>query len=157
METDHAFTWTAPETDIGVAGYSIAMDALPDATVDTFEARAEFNGMALGRHAFYVRVQTMDGDWIEASRFDLWIRDASGAVYVQPDAAGGRCGARSPCLASIQEAVAAAPADAAIRIAEGGYAENVVIDRPVTIQPGWNAAFTASPPSGPVVLMGPGF
>ncbi len=157
METDHTFTWADPETDIGVAGYSFALDARPDTTVDTIVGRAEFKDMTLGQHAFYVRVQTTDGDWSEASRFDLWIRDATGAVFVQPAAAGGRCGSRAPCLARIQEAIAAAPAGAVIRIAEGRYAEKVVIDRPVILQPGWNAAFTASDPSGPIVITGPGF
>ncbi len=101
-------------------------------------------------------VQTTDEDWSEADSFDIWIRDASCEVYVRPGA-DGRSGNNSPCFMRIQDAIAAAPAGAAIRVAGASYAENVVIDRPVILEPGRNDAFTAPSPSGPVVIAGPGF
>ena len=64
------------------------------------------------------------------------------APYVEPAAS---CGGNTPCYATIQEAVNAAATGAIIKIAEGAYVEHVYLSSPkiITLQGGWNAAFTA--------------
>ena len=51
-------------------------------------------------------------------------------------------GGEDGCLASINDALAIANVQDTIRVAAGLYAENVVISKTVTLEGGWNTAFT---------------
>ena len=64
------------------------------------------------------------------------------APYVEPTAS---CGGNTPCYTTIQAALNAAASGAIIKIAEGAYAEAVYLSsaKALTLQGGWNAAFTA--------------
>ncbi|MCP4695157.1 MAG: hypothetical protein GY859_44425, partial [Desulfobacterales bacterium] len=75
-----------------------------------------------------------------------------GVFYVESLSA---CGGGSPCYSSIQGAIDAAPEGALIKVAEGNYAENIVIDKAVTLELGWNAAFTTLDQPNPIILAGP--
>ena len=58
-----------------------------------------------------------------------------------------KVGGGSGCTATIGEALAAAAAGDVIQVAEGTYTENLLIDLNVTLEGGWDAAFTARDPS----------
>ncbi len=73
-------------------------------------------------------------------------------AYVEPN---GACGNKEPCHFSIQDAIDYAVEGTTIRVAEGTYAENIVIDKNVTVEPGWDADFTTRTQTGPAVLTGP--
>jgi len=62
-------------------------------------------------------------------------------LYVEPF---GSCGANTPCYATIQEGIDAAPSGATIKIAEGTYNESLDLtsSKEVTIQGGWGSTFT---------------
>ncbi len=82
----------------------------------------------------------------------------AGYIYVSKD---GTCGGKTPCYATIQEAVDAAGTDYAIRIGRGTYDETVILDTPkdLTLQGGWDPTFTTQTlnttfMNSPVVLQG---
>lgn len=63
-------------------------------------------------------------------------------LYVDPL---GLCGGNTPCYSTIQDAVDDAPTDATIKIAEGTYNEDVILNtsKTLTLQGGWDSTFTA--------------
>jgi parallel beta-helix repeat protein len=73
-------------------------------------------------------------------------------AYVEPSA---QCGGHQPCYASIQAAIDASPASSTIKIACGGYDENVIIDRNVCLKGTWNPAFTDTATLQPLAIGGP--
>jgi YD repeat-containing protein len=76
--TNHVFTWGAPETDSGIAGYSFAFDQAPDDTIDTPTATATWNNVSQGTHTFQVKAKGKernagqnDGLWGTVASFSL--------------------------------------------------------------------------------------
>ena len=63
-------------------------------------------------------------------------------VFVEP---GGSCGGNTPCYTTIGAAMGAAVSGSTIKIAEGSYAEDLLLNtsKNLTLQGGWNSAFTA--------------
>ena len=63
-------------------------------------------------------------------------------VFVDP---GGSCGGNTPCYTTIGTAMDAAASGSTIKIAQGSYAEDLILNasKQLTLQGGWNAAFTA--------------
>jgi len=61
--------------------------------------------------------------------------------YVEPS---GLCGGNTPCYFTIQEAINAAGSGAVIRVAEGRYYEELILNsaKVLTLQGGWNTGFT---------------
>jgi hypothetical protein len=72
-------------------------------------------------------------------------------AYVEPS---GVCGGNSPCYTSIQQAVDGADAGTAIRVGAGEYEGNLVIDRALTVEFGWDAGFTTLNQPDPGVIIG---
>lgn len=63
-------------------------------------------------------------------------------LYVDKD--DNTCGAKTPCYSTIQEAIDAASSRAIIRIAQGTYVEDLVLNasKYLTLSGGWDALFT---------------
>jgi hypothetical protein len=61
--------------------------------------------------------------------------------------AGGQCGGKTPCYATVQAAVNAAGAGMMLKLREGAYNENVSVSgtKEVTFAGGYNDTFTANP------------
>jgi len=61
--------------------------------------------------------------------------------YVEPS---GLCGDKSPCYFTIQAAIDAAQTESVIRILQGTYDENIIIDQAygLTLSGGWDSTFT---------------
>ena len=57
---------------------------------------------------------------------------------------GGSCGGNTPCYTTIGAAMGAAVSGSTIKIAEGSYAEDLILNtfKQLTLQGGWNSAFT---------------
>jgi len=72
---NHVFTWGAPDSDVGIVGYSFAQETVPDATVDTTIGTATWNAVADGQHTFQVRAKNTGtpGTWGDPAVFNLWI------------------------------------------------------------------------------------
>ena len=70
-------------------------------------------------------------------------------IYVEPD---GSCGGNTPCYETIQEAMDAGNSGTIIRIAEGIYNEDLILDtsKAITLQGGWDSAFTVRSSSSTV-------
>jgi len=70
-------------------------------------------------------------------------------IYVEPD---GSCGGKTPCYETIQEAMDAGNSGTIIRIAEGIYNEDLILDtsKAITLQGGWDSAFTVRSSSSTV-------
>jgi len=62
--------------------------------------------------------------------------------FVEPR---GSCGGNTPCYATIGAAMDAAASGSTIKIAEGTYAEDLILNtsKKITLQGGWNSVFTA--------------
>jgi hypothetical protein len=67
-----------------------------------------------------------------------------------------RPGGGAPCFAAIPAALAAAAAGDTIRVAAGTYIGAVALDENVTLEGGWNAAFTARDPASFISTIVPG-
>jgi hypothetical protein len=63
-------------------------------------------------------------------------------IFVEPS---GGCGGNSPCYSSIQNGINAAGSGATIKVAQGIYHENIIVDtsKEFTLQGGWDSAFTS--------------
>ena len=70
------------------------------------------------------------------------LMDKFGNVYVSSN---GDCGNKTPCYTTIQAAIDAAGTGTAILIADGTYDEAITLntDKSLTLQGGWNSAFTS--------------
>jgi hypothetical protein len=67
---------------------------------------------------------------------------AETVIYVEPN---GQCGGNSPCFSTIQDGIDSADTYSVIKVSQGTYEEDISIDEGnnVTIQGGWNSAFTS--------------
>lgn len=80
-------------------------------------------------------------DWLrledEHSRKDL-----SPKIYV---ASAGNCGDKTPCYASLREAISEVVGLATIRIAQGTYDEDIILDesKELFLEGGWDSSFTS--------------
>lgn len=80
-----------------------------------------------------------------------WLETNQPTAYVSPD---GTCGGNTPCYATVQNAISAAENDCVIKIREGAYPENVVMNasKQIVMESGYNAAFSA--PGSPSRIRG---
>jgi len=67
----------------------------------------------------------------------------------------GVCNGKTPCYPTIQEAIDSASFWATIRIVEGDYEEDVVVDEPklLILEGGWNSTFSAQSSSSTINLL----
>lgn len=72
--TNHLFTWGAPHTDSGIAGYSVGHDQAADETVDTVGASNLWADVAVGTHTVTVRAVANNGLWGPEASFVLVVR-----------------------------------------------------------------------------------
>jgi len=87
------------------------------------------------------RKRAMAFDWLrlvdQDSRNDLFP-----IIYVEP---AGACGDKTPCYRSLREAISQVAVPATIRIAQGAYDEDIILDEPkeLSLQGGWDSSFTS--------------
>jgi len=62
-------------------------------------------------------------------------------IYVEPD---GECGGNTPCFSTIQEGIDSADAYSVIKISEGTFDEDIIMDQTygLTLSGGWDSTFT---------------
>ena len=77
-DADPLFIWRAPSAGLGVAGYSWAVDAEPDTTVDTAGTALDFSTTTMARlsdgtHTFSVRAVDSAGTAGAPASIDLWV------------------------------------------------------------------------------------
>jgi len=77
-DADPIFIWEAPAAGLEIAGYSYALDAVPDNTVDTTAtswnvAQDPLRKLTDGQHTFWVKAINTAGNAGEAISFDLWV------------------------------------------------------------------------------------
>ena len=80
------------------------------------------------------------------------VTDNDEVIYVEP---GGVCGNFSPCYSRIQDAIDNADDGAMIRIGAGTYAENIMVDKDVTLDLCWDPDIDRLNNSGAVILTRP--
>jgi len=70
--------------------------------------------------------------------------DLMSTIYVSKE--DGSCSGHNPCVRNIQDGIAMASAPSIIKITEGTYDENIIlnIDQEITLQGGWDANFTSN-------------
>ncbi|MFH1954025.1 MAG: right-handed parallel beta-helix repeat-containing protein [Pseudomonadota bacterium] len=78
---------------------------------------------------------------------DVSIEGSNGAIRIAPAVyvqASGSCGGNTPCYSTIQAAIDAAVAGGVIRISQGTYDEEIIMDQTyaLTLSGGWDSTFT---------------
>jgi len=78
---------------------------------------------------------------------DVSMEGSNGAIRIAPSVyvqAFGTCGGNTPCYSTIQAAIDAAETESVIRILQGIYDEDIIIDQPygLTLSGGWDSTFT---------------
>ncbi len=96
---NHRFTWGAPESDSGIAGYSYALDAAPADTINTTSASATWNNVTPGTHTFQVKAKSNDNLWggvavfrlivLPMTPYEIWRRQQFTESDVQLDSVSG--------------------------------------------------------------------
>ena len=66
----------------------------------------------------------------------------------------GFCDGLDPCFSSIQDAIDSAENGMVIRIGCGIFYENVIIDKNITLEIGWDEYFSEIPPDDPIEIRG---
>ncbi len=79
--TSHVFTWGAPDSDTGIAGYSYALDQIPETNMLT-GASATVNSVSVGSHTFRVRAKGNNGLWGDAGVFNLVVEKLGDPGYL---------------------------------------------------------------------------
>jgi hypothetical protein len=69
------FYWTVYGPKEGVIGYSFALNAIPDETVDVSDSSFSYTGKNIsdGKHLFHVIAQSTAGKWGREGAFEIWI------------------------------------------------------------------------------------
>lgn len=78
------------------------------------------------------------------------VQDTTRVVYVSPD---GSCAGQTPCYAKLQQGIDYPYGTFTIKVAQGVYQENIALDesKQITIQGGWDVAFTLQAPQTTVI------
>ena len=78
------------------------------------------------------------------------VQDTTRVVYVSPD---GSCASQTPCYASLQQGIDCPYNAFTIKVAQGVYHEDLALNesKQITIQGGWDAAFTLQAPLTTVI------
>ena len=79
--TNHVFTWSAPDSDSGIAGYSYAFDQAPGTNINTTTATATWSNVSVGNHIFQVRAQGNNGLVGEPATFHLIVETGEAPSY----------------------------------------------------------------------------
>jgi len=61
--TNLAFSWSVPNSQAGIAGYSYALDQTPTNILLTTATNAAVNNLSAGNHLFQVQAQDLNGLW----------------------------------------------------------------------------------------------
>ncbi len=74
-DNDPYFYWTVYGPSEGVSGYSFALNAIPDETVDANDSSFSYTGKNIfdGKHLFRVMAQSTAGKWGREGAFEIWI------------------------------------------------------------------------------------
>lgn len=97
----------------------------------------------------------MSIDMPEITNTDFLFGSQSFVTYVHPN--DGTCGSHSPCHMTIQEGIDASEDGSTIRIAQGVYAEALILSssKTVTLQGGWDASFKAQTSNKSILTQAP--
>ncbi len=109
-DIDPVFLWDAPTSGTDLAGYSYAMDAAPDDTIDTSTLSwdvADTPGAALadGQHTFSVKALNSAGNSGKVASMELW-------VDTQPPTIGSQSPGPGTLVSALSQAITAAVSDA---------------------------------------------
>lgn len=81
-DRDPYFYWDIADTGIEIKGFSYSLNSSPDDVVDTVNKyyQVPLNGLADGRHTFFVKAQDTAGLWTGGRSFEVWVDTASPQV-----------------------------------------------------------------------------
>ena len=72
-DTNLVFSWSVPNSQNGIAGYSYALDQTPLDTVLTTATNAAINDLTAGSHVFQVQAEDVNGNWGPPGGFAFWV------------------------------------------------------------------------------------
>ncbi|PIQ84024.1 MAG: hypothetical protein COV75_04470 [Candidatus Omnitrophica bacterium CG11_big_fil_rev_8_21_14_0_20_63_9] len=105
-DRDPVFFWEAPPSATSVAGYSYAIDAAPDDTVDTtgtsFDvATSPLTSLPDGVHRFTVKAINTAGSVGNPASFDIWVDTTAPVIASATPAAGSLLNTATPTIAAV--------------------------------------------------------
>jgi hypothetical protein len=100
-DRDPVFYWEPPLTGAEVAGYSYALDAAPDATIETIATSVHVATLSPaflsdGRHTFAVLAVNSAGNVGEALTFEIWVDTTAPVILGYTPATGALLNTLSP-------------------------------------------------------------
>ena len=156
--TTHASWMATSGANAAYIAFGRAMGYMNGSWIDVHGAGAQRSDPKSGDPADWPTGHGPQGDAIRIYNYVRLVRDASETqitdVYIsQIDTT---CGGKSPCYASIQEAIDAAGDGSAANIAKGTYTEALTLSsaKTVTLKGGWNESFSTQE-SGTTVIKAP--
>ncbi len=134
--TQHGVCWNTTGTPT-IAGSKTEEGA----ATATGAFSSNITGLSAGK-GYYVRAYATNSAATSYGSDVTFTTGYASTLYVSGD---GNCGDKTPCYDSIQAAINAAGAGAAIRIAQGTYDESITLttSKSLILQGGWNSAFTS--------------
>ncbi len=104
-DADPIFIWDAPAGGLDLAGYSYALDAQPDDTVDTTDtswdvAQDPIKRLADGQHTFWVKALNTAGNSGKAASFEPWVDTTPPTITSYGPTPGGLLNTLSPTISA---------------------------------------------------------
>ncbi|MBI3319823.1 MAG: hypothetical protein HYZ89_04475 [Candidatus Omnitrophica bacterium] len=128
-DADPVFLWEAPTGGLDIAGYSFALDAMPDDTVDTTAtswdvAKDPIQKLADGQHTFWVKAVNSAGNSGKPISFEIWIDTTPPTITAYSPPPGSLLNTLSPTLtASFSETASGIDPQAVRLVINGGRAQ----------------------------------
>ena len=131
-DNDPIFLWEPPATGLQLGGYSYALDAVPDETVDTTATlfnilTATPNALTDGKHTFSVKAITISGTAGKAASVEVWVDTTPPTIASNAPAAGAMLNGSAAVTATVSDA-ASGVSDSTISLLINGVAASATFN-----------------------------
>lgn len=89
-DNDPFFEWEHPGTGFDIAGYSFAIDAAPDDTIDTADTKYQYpdNSLFDGTRVFGIKAQNTAGTFGDVTYYEIWVDTIAPSVGAMSPVSG---------------------------------------------------------------------
>lgn len=132
-DKDPIFIWEAPADGLNVAGYSYALDAAPDDTVDTATtsyniATSQLGTLADGTHTFSVKAVDTAGKVGNARAVEVWVDTTPPSILNYSPSPGALLNTKGPTISATVSDAASGVTAAKVTVLINGSAGSVTYD-----------------------------
>ena len=129
-DNDPLFIWEPPRAGAPLAGYSYAIDAVPDTIVDTAATSFEVppRGLADGTHTFTVQAVNTAGKAGKPVSIEIWVDTTPPQILTYTPTPGALLNTPSSSISATLSDVASGVDPAAVSLAVNGTTASVTVD-----------------------------